>query len=199
MIRAAAYSALLCASIAGCAVLRPERGPGPEEQLEHGLAALEVQDYAAAHRLLEPLYRQYWQEPGGQRALLALAASELDSRNPERRLADAADFSARYLGIPDVHAWTIPVAESLFLLAQELGAQEEAAAKAAAERADEEAARNLPESTRESVPARIRRITTERDDLQRRLQAAEQRLATREKELQDAQQELERIRKTIKR
>lgn len=206
MIRAAAFSALLCAGVAGCAALRPEPGPGPEDQLQHGLSALAVQDYSAARRLLEPLYHEYWQEPVGQRALLALAASELDSRNANRRLAAAADLSGRYLGIPAVHAWTVPLAETLFLAAQELGAQEEAAAApqgaqpgAPGAPIGEATARGLPTSTRESVPARIRRLTTERDDLQRRLQTAEQRLATREKELRDAQQELERIRKTIKR
>jgi chromosome segregation ATPase len=47
------------------------------------------------------------------------------------------------------------------------------------------------------VPARIRRLTGERDELQRRLAAAEQRLAARELELQAAQTELERIRKTL--
>ena len=202
MIRAAAFSALLCAGLTGCAALRPEPDPGPEEQLAHGLAALEVQDFSAARRLLEPLYHAYGQEPVGQRALLALAASELDARNANRRLAVAADLTGRYLGTPDVPRWTVPLAETLFLAAQELGAQEDTARVASADAARPlgvAADRKLPASTRESVPARFRRVATERDELQRRLQAAEQRLATREKELQDAQQELERIRKTIKR
>lgn len=200
MIRAAAFSALLCAGLAGCAALRPEQAPGPEEQLEHGLAALEVQDFSAARRLLEPLYHAYWQESVGQRALLALAASELDARNANRRLSVAADLTGRYLGVPDVPRWTVPVAETLFLAALELGAQGDSAQVQAGTAARPAGSgRTLPVSTRESLPARVRRITTERDDLQRRLQSAEQRLATREKELQDAQQELERIRKTIKR
>lgn len=211
MKRAAVCSALLVAGIAGCSALRPDRGPTAEDRLAQGLALLHEQQFRQAQAVLEQVYRAHWQEEVGQKALLALTASELDSRNGDRRLWYAADLASRYLGIEAQARWTVPVAETLYLLAQELGAQEEELARAEADRRQAEAeraqaqralrtaeGRGLPTSTRETVPARLRRISTERDELQRRLAAAEQRLATREKELRDAQQELERIRKTIK-
>ena len=200
MIRAAVCIALLSAGIAGCALLRPEpQERDPAEDLELGLEAMAAQDFGRARTLLDRVYRLHWQESVGQHALLVLAAAEIDPRNNERRLAVASDLAGRYLNVPEPPRWTIPLAESLYLLAVELGAQEEQLERAEAERARaERALRNLPQSQRETVPARLRRLANERDELQRRLTQAEQRLATREKELRDAQQELERIRKTIK-
>jgi chromosome segregation ATPase len=207
MTRARLRLALIALTLSGCAALRGGPEASPERQLEQGLSALEARDYNRARALLDPLYRAHWEEPVGQRAMLALIAAELDSRNPERQLAAAADLSARYLNIEDIPGWHIPLAESLYLMAQELGANEErlARAEANAERAQRELAaaeeaggRELPTLTRETVPQRIRRLTAERDSLQRRLAATEQRLAARDKELNDAQTELERIRKTLK-
>lgn len=203
--------ALLALTLSGCALIRGEPAAMPERQLERGLAALEARDFVSARAILDPLYRAHWQDAVGQRAMLALIAAELDSRNPDRQLWAAADLSARYLNIEDLPRWQVPVAEALYLIAQELGASEQRIAEAEAEKQQAnvereevqrelqaaEGTRTLPTSTRESVPARIRRLTGERDDLQRRLTAAEQRLAAREVELQAAQTELERIRKTL--
>ena len=203
MIRAALLLALTTAGVTGCAALSFSRQPDPRDQLNQGVAALEAQDYAAARALLEPLYRERWQERVGQQAMLALIAADLDNRNPDRRLWAAAEMSARLLSIPELEPWLIPVGESYYLLALELGAQEERLARADAARAAAEAEvaaveRELPASAAESVPARINRITTERETLRRRVNELEQLVLTRDKELQDTKQELERVKQTIR-
>src|SRR5690606_40777317 len=66
MKRAALLLALTTAGLTGCAALSFSRQPDPREQLNQGVVALEAQDYAAARALLEPLYRERWQEPVGQ-------------------------------------------------------------------------------------------------------------------------------------
>lgn len=203
MTRAALLLALSTAGLTGCAALGIARGSDPREQLNLGAAALGAQEYARARGLLEPLYREHWQERIGQQALVTLIAAELDNRNPERRLWAAADMSARLLSIPSLEPWLVPVGESYYLLALELGAQEERLARADSARAAAEAevaaaVRELPSSSRESVPARINRITTERDGLRRRVNELEQQAAARDKELQETKQELERVKQTIR-
>ena len=203
MIRAALLLALTTAGVTGCAALSFSRQPDPHDQLNQGVAALEAQDYATARAVLEPLYRERWQERVGQQAMLALIAADLDNRNPDRRLWAAAEMSARLLSIPELEPWLIPVGESYYLLALELGAQEERLARADAARAAAEAEvaaveRELPASAAESVPARINRITTEREALRRRVTELEQLVQTRDKELQETKQELERVKQTIR-
>jgi chromosome segregation ATPase len=127
----------------------------------------------------------------------------MENRNPQRRLWAAAEMSARLLSIPEVPTCMVPLAESYYLLAIELGAQEERVARADAARAAAEAefaaaVRELPSSTLESVPARISRITTERETLRKRVSDLEQQLATRDKDLRDTKQELERVKQTIR-
>jgi hypothetical protein len=213
MKRARVRVALIALIVPACAVLRAEPKTVPEQRLAQGLAALEQREFGRGRALLDTLYREHWQQPVGRHAMLALIASELDPRNPDRRLSAAADLSARYLRFEDIPAWHVPLAETLYLIAQELGAVEERSARAAAQTAEANAAsaaarreleaaesasgRALPTSPRESVPTRIRNLASERDDLKRRLVAAEQSLATRERELREAQAELERIRKTL--
>ena len=210
--------AFLTAGVAACATLRGDRGPNPQAQLSQGLAALAAHDYTGARPLLERVYLEHWQEPAGREALLALAAAELDSRNAERRLGVGAELAGRYLSQESVAAWTVPAAESLYLLAVELGGRDEDLARAdstreaaEAERADVLRAlgaspatgRALPQSEIESVPDRIRRMKAEHEQelaaLQERLSTLEEKLATTDKELKEANAELERIRRTLKR
>jgi hypothetical protein len=203
MRRAALLLALLTAGTTGCAALGLSSQPDPRAQLDQGVAALEAQDYVAARALLEPLYRGHWQERVGQQAMLALIAIDLDNRNPDRQLWQAAEMSARLLSIPELEPWLIPVGESYYLLALELGAQEERVAQADAARAAAEAQvaaveRELPASAVESVTARINRVTRERESLLRRVGELETQAAARDKELQDTKQELERVRQTIR-
>jgi hypothetical protein len=200
--RAALLLALGTASLTGCAALSLSRQPDPKVQLEQGVAALHAGDYTAAREHLEPVYREHWQEPVGQRALLTLIAAELDGRNPDRRLWAAAEMAARLLNIEQLETWMVPTAESLYLLAVELGAQEERLAQANSARAETEAAvaaaRGLPASERETVPAQIRAIASERDALRRRVGELEQLAATRERELRETRQELERVKQAIR-
>lgn len=203
MKRAALLLALTVAGMSGCAALSFSRQPDAREQLNLGVAALEAQDYPRARALLEPLYRERWEDRIGQQAMLALIAADLDNRNPDRRLWAAAEMSARLLSIPDLEPWLIPVGESYYLLALELGAQEERLAQADAARAAAEAEvaaveRELPASAAESVPARIARITTERETLRRRVSQLEAEAQARDKELQETKQELERVKQTIR-
>jgi hypothetical protein len=203
MKRATLLLALSTAALTGCAALTMGRHADAHEQLSQGIRALEAQDYALARSLLDPLYREYWQEEVGQHALLALTAAELDNRNPQRRLWAAAEMSARMLSIPELEPWLVPVGESYYLLAIELGAQEERLARADSARAAAEAEvaaadRELPASNVESVPARINRIVTERDSLRRRVGELEQQAVARDKELLETKQELERVKQTIR-
>jgi hypothetical protein len=195
---------LLVASMAamtGCAALAGLRdSPDPRAQLADGAAAAEAQEYLRARGLLEPLAREYASNDIGQRAMLVLIAAELDNRNPERRLWAAADMATRLLETERVEPWVVPVAESYYLLAMELGAAEEriAQAEAQARRADAQARRTPPASTQPSVPAQLGRIRTERDQARRQADQLQQQLATRDRELRETRQELERIKRTIR-
>src|SRR5690606_32419589 len=95
--------------------------------------------------------------------------------------------------------WMVPVAESFYLLATELGAQEERIARADSARvAAETQARSLPQTSQATVPARIRVATEERDAARRQAEQLQQQLTARERELRETKQELERIKRTIK-
>jgi hypothetical protein len=201
--------ALSVAGVTGCAAIAHSRSVSPRDQLSHAASALEAQDYARARELLEPLYFQHWSEPVGQQAQLMLIAAELDGRNPGRRLWAAAEMATRLLQIPNVEPWVVPIAESYYVLAVELGATEERVALAEAARADaeeravraERAAappRKLPTTTRESVPSQLRRVNRDREELKRQVDQLQEQLGERDRELRETRQELERIKKTIK-
>jgi hypothetical protein len=184
--------------LTSCAVLSGVSEPDAASELDRGLTALRAREYNDARRILEPLYQSSWQEPAGQRALLALAAMELDPRNPDRRLWAGADMAGRLLSIPQAAPADIPVAETLYLLAVELGAAEERIARAdsVTQAADDRTRR--PTASVLSVPARMAKLQAERDGLTRRNEQLQATLKTKDKELADAKQELERIKKTLK-
>jgi hypothetical protein len=184
---------------AGCAAIFGARGPDLRLQLHEGVAAVEARQYLRARGLLEPLYYNDPTDANAHRALLVLVAAELDNRNPDRRLWAAADMASRLLAREDVEAWMVPMAETYYLLAMELGAAEQRIARAESARAAAETrARALPTSARESVPAQIGRVAAERDQARRRAEQAEQQLAERDRELRETKQELDRIRRTIR-
>jgi hypothetical protein len=200
MTRAALLLLLSTVGATGCAAFASIRGAeSPQAQLEAGAAAVQAQEYLRARGYLEPLF---YGRPGdriGQQALLVLLAAELDNRNPDRRLWAAADLASRFLLEEAAEPWLVPVAEAFYLVAMELGAAEERIAEAESARATAEArATRLPEVTRESVPARVGRLTTERDQARRQAEQLQQQLATRDRELREARAELERIRRTIR-
>jgi peptidoglycan hydrolase CwlO-like protein len=188
----------LTAVLSSCAVLSGVGEPDAEAELDRGLTALRAREYDDARRILEPVYQSSWQQPVGQEALLALAAMELDPRNPERRLWAGADLAGRLLSIPQASAADVPVAETLYLLAVELGAAEERIARADSVTQAAEDRSRRPTSSVLSVPARMAKLQSERDGLSRRNEQLQATLKTRDKELADAKQELERIKKTLK-
>ena len=181
--------AVACAGLlAGCATLsRPLQSRGETEYRE-GLAALARGEYRQAYERLAWVTQHYGHEAIGQQALLAMAALELDPRNPARRMPVGADLAASYLRLPRKAEWTQPVAQTLYLLALELGAAEDRAERA--QRQAERASR-LPTLPGPTVSARLRTVEQERERLAKRVD-------TLEKQLAEKDQELERIKKTIR-
>jgi hypothetical protein len=183
---------------------RGPKGRTPESELARGAAALVALDYTAAREILEPLYRAHFRDRTGQRALLLLTTADLDPRNAGRRLALASDYARMLIEPADTtEAWQRPVAETLYLLSQELGGHEEelADAEAARQQAQQTAAalqRKLPQSTRESWPAQLKKVRDDRDALSKRVEQLQATIRAKDKDLADAKQELERIKKTLK-
>ena len=175
--------------LVGCATLRAPFESRAEERFEQALAALGRGDYRSAHEGFSWVAQYHSKDELGQQATLILAALELDPRNPGRRIEVGADVAATYLRAGDEAAWTRPVAQTLYLLGLELGAAEERAEKA--EREAERAVSRLPALPGPSVSARIRNVEQERDRLARRVESLEKQLAEKD-------QELQRIKKTIR-
>lgn len=205
----------LLAGASGCAVLNGRRAdPDPALHLQQGLTALDRGNYEEAARELGWVYERYPARPEGQHALLALTALELDPRNPHRQLATTADLAAQMLNLPGGPTWTVPVGETFYLVAQELGAEYQRQAMTdsgltvptftvmqparGAEPAMPEARRLPPLPERPSIPEQLGRLRQERDSLQARADSLEQLLADREKKLRETQKEIERIRKTLR-
>ncbi|MGH7504698.1 MAG: hypothetical protein ACRELX_03570 [Longimicrobiales bacterium] len=195
MRRAPLLLALAVAGATGCAALQLGGESEPDVRLELGLDALAERDFDRAQQHLEWVYRNYWQQPVGQEALLVLVASELDPRNTTRRLWASADMAARLLGIPQAPRWMDPVGESMYLLALELGANEDRLERA---RAALDSAQALPKYTGPSIPVQMQAIRSERDSLKVQLETLQAQREQLDKELKEKTAELERIRKTVK-
>ncbi len=180
---------MLAGLLTGCTTLKESLQSRGEERFEASLAALARGDYRTAQEGLAWVAQYDADEDHGRAALLALAALELDPRNPARRIAVGADVAASYLTLDGREPWTTPVAQTMYLLSLELGAAEDRVEKA--ERAVERANARLPSLPGPSVSARIRTAEQERDRLKTRVEALEQ-------QLKEKEQELERIRKTIR-
>lgn len=183
---------LLAVGVSGCSLIAT---PNAEQRLEAGLAALQRGDRGIAHEQIQPVSTEHWGEPVGHRATLVLAAAELDPRNPTRRLWVGADMSARILSHHATPPWMEPIAETLYLLSLELGANEEQLARTEAQR---DSAQALPRLPGPSFMVQLETARGERDRARRRAAALEATLAAKEKELKDKEQELERIKKTLK-
>jgi hypothetical protein len=174
----------------GCATLTSVLHSSEEGRFNAGVNALANGDFTKAHAEFSWIAQHYADKSIGQRALLILAAMELDPRNPARRVNVGADLAASFLRLPEREAWVDPVAQTLYLLGLELGtAQQE---RAAEQREQERKSRDLPKLPGPTVTAKLESAEKERDDLAKRVAALEQQLAEKEREL-------ERIRKTIKR
>ncbi len=202
------YSALatglLALALPACATLDTVLGRPANDHFNTGIVALRRGEFAEASRELNWVIERHGNDEIGQQALLAVAALEMDPRNPQRRLPLGADLAAGYLQHKNRVDWSQPVAQTLYLLALEMGATEERLAQAEAEK--REAERKVengllptlpPTST--TVPARLRALAEERDRLAKKVEALELQVAERDKKLDEKEKELERIRKTLKR
>lgn len=185
MIRATVLVAAAAYMTVGCATVRSVWQTPDEDRFKAGVRALAGGDYAKAHAELRWVAQHYANEDPGQRAMLILAAVELDARNPARRPEVGADLAATYLRLPDRDDWLDGIAQSLYLVGLELGTIEERMERAEAQQ------RILPKFPGPTVAARIKNVEQERDRLSKRVTALEAELAEKERELQ-------RIRKTIK-
>ena len=183
------WAVAIASLLVGCATLKAPLETRGEKRFEDGLAALGRGDYRVAHENLAWVAQHYGREAYGQQALLTLAAMEMDPRNPARRINVGTDVAAGYLRLPEKALWTQPVAQTLYLLGLELGAAEERAERA--EREVERTPAKLPNLPGPSVTSKLRTVEQERDRLARRVD-------TLEKQLAEKEQELERIKKTIR-
>ncbi|MGH7459808.1 MAG: hypothetical protein ACREMA_02115 [Longimicrobiales bacterium] len=190
--------------LAACASVTTYFDSRKEERFAAGLAALHRGDYVTANEEMGWVVEHYGSEDVGRQALLAVAAIEMDPRNPQRRLTLGSELAGAYLRQPQAE-WLQPVAQTLYLLSIEMGAAEERVAQVEAEKQQverriEEVERSLPQLP-ESVmpfPARVRAMKEAHDRLARKVEALETQLAERDKKLADTEKELERIKKTLK-
>lgn len=121
-------AALLMLAIAAlasaCATARamPGSGGDPGSRLLEGADALEEGRFGEAYRTLRALAARCESGEQGREAVLLLSTGELDPRNPARSPAASAQLAARYLQAPSIPVTSLVVAESLYLLALDLGA-----------------------------------------------------------------------------
>lgn len=108
-----------------CSRSSPEP-PVPEAEtstlLDRASAALDGGEFMEAGRILRFLASRCESGDDGRAAVLLLAAVHLDPRNPHGSPVAAARLSARYLQVPSAPPSTLGEAESLYLLALDLGA-----------------------------------------------------------------------------
>ena len=188
-------TSLLLVGATACSMLPFVGESDPERRFEQALADLSTGNLARAQEHLHSVATNHARERIGRKALLVLVAAELDPRNPERRLWAAADMSARLLSPTGEPEWAEPIAETLYLLSLELGANEERIARAEAARDSAEA---LPKLPGPSFVAQMDALRAQRDSLRRRTVALEQSVSAKETELKEKDQELQRILKTLK-
>jgi len=168
-------------------------GPDVDGRYERGLQAILASDYASAIRDLDWVGRLRSDKSIGQHALLLGTAATLDPRNPGRDYAAASLFAMRLRDVGD--AWTVPVGESLRLIATELASSETRIADAEAAR---DQAFAIATEQRAHLEKQLQAVAAERDVLAKQTAELEQTLAERDKLLKEKEQELERIRKIVR-
>lgn len=120
----AALSLLLAwACSTGSGSQSSRRGQPSPDNLADGIRALETGDYEEASRRFRWLAARCESGADGRRAVLLLATAALDPRNPEGSPDEGARLTAHALRLPGVDPGQRVVAETLFLLALEGGAQ----------------------------------------------------------------------------
>jgi len=199
----AVATGILALAISACGTINSMFNSSAEERFTAGMVALRRGDFAQANTDLTWVAEHHPDKEIGRQALLAVAALEVDPRNPRRRLSMGRELAASYLKLEDRERWTEPVAQSLYLLAEELGAAEERVAAAEADRLAAERRANmdnlpkLPEHI-QTAPAKLHAAQDERDKLAKKVEQLEEQIAERDKQLAEKDKELERIRKTIR-
>ena len=188
----------------------PDESP-PDTRLARAAELMSVGQFIEAEVALRRLAARCENREEGLRALLLLSALRLDPRNPEASPDSAALFAARFLGLPDAPIAERPLAESLYALALDLGADpglrpsRRGGADAPAPRfsdcerapADDPAPLWLPVLEREARASGARRLERARDSVANRaaeIQASNRALEARVAELAA---ELERIRRLL--
>lgn len=131
----------------GCASSHGAETGGPHATFREGLAALDSARSERAYGQMEDVRRACGTAPLAQQSVLVEAAAALRDRSGERDPAHAAELAAAFLRQARPPAWGVPVAESLYLMALELGAP--VPSRAATDevlRPDTEAPAEVPES-----------------------------------------------------
>ena len=116
---------LLTAALSACSLAgtgSPSSETGRARAIAYGMAALDEGDYARAANQLAPVAAICPVDELGARALLLLAAAELDGRNAEGRPDAAAELAAFHLARSHPEDWAGAMAEELYLIALDLGA-----------------------------------------------------------------------------
>ncbi len=101
----------------------PPQAEAPDK-LQAALEALGRSDYTAAYARLMEVVELCGGAPLGQQALLLIAATELDPRNPDPRRSLAAESTSLLLGELDSMSWARQFAESFYLIGRRLGARQ---------------------------------------------------------------------------
>jgi len=195
MTRTRWFRLALVIGVAGCASLRPGED-NPARSLDAGLRALAAGDYPAAVQHFDRAGLSPNAGGSGRRALLAATLARLDPRNPDRDFAAAAERAARLQNDPGAGDWDTLAGWMLAALAGDLEVADARLREAQLER---HAAVIRAALAAQSVAARMNALTVERDTTRRRVAQLEQTLEDKDKELKEKTQELERIRRAIRR
>lgn len=170
---------IACGAIA-CATPRAPAPPAPGDQLDHALELLRAARYPDAKQALAELAASDPTTPEGRLALLAMAAIEIDPRNPDRHPEVGASLAAAHLRHAPDDPLTTTVAEVLGLVARELDAVARAvnAHKASGDDLPTGIALELEDSTLPPLPATrilisIRDLSRERAHLTGRVRELE--------------------------
>lgn len=116
---------LLVAALPACSLAgtgSPTGDTGRARAIEYGLAALDDGDYTGAAEQFAPVAAICPTDELGSRALLLLAASELDGRNADGRPDAAAELAAFRLARAERDDWSGALARELYVIALDLGA-----------------------------------------------------------------------------
>jgi len=209
-------AALLVSACAWLGQTLGSSGGGVSSQYERALALLEDESFVAAEVMLRRMATSCDNGYEGRRSLLLLAAVWLDPRNRAANADSAAVLAARYLGLPDTDPIERIAAEGLYVLALDLGADPQlrparvnashllALRFSNCEAPLPETVVSLPELGRESMTARLRSLERQRDSLAARASTLAEGSRTMERrvqelttELQNAQAEIQRIRRLL--